>query len=49
MVLNAACGLYVAQKVKNIAQGIKLAGGSIDAGQALDKLEALKEFTHSAL
>ena len=49
VVLNAACGLYVAQKAKNIAQGIKLAGESIDAGQALDKLEALKEFTHSAL
>ena len=49
VVLNAACALYVAQKAKNLVQGIKMAGESIDSGEALDKLDALKEFTHSAL
>ncbi len=49
VVLNAACALYVAEMAKNIAQGINLAGESIDSGEALDKLEALKEFTQSAL
>lgn len=49
VVLNAGCALYTAGKVKNISEGIKLAEKSIDTGKALDKLDALKEFTHSAL
>ena len=49
VVLNAGCALYTAQAVKNISEGIKLAEKSIDTGKAIDKLDALKEFTHSAL
>ncbi len=49
VVLNAGCALYTAGKAKNISEGIKLAEKSIDTGKALDKLDALKEFTHSAL
>ncbi len=49
VVLNAACGLYVAGKAKTIAQGIELANQSIDSGRAWDKLEALKEFSNALL
>lgn len=49
VVLNAGCALYTAGKAKNISEGIKLAEKSLDTGKALDKLDALKEFTHSAL
>lgn len=49
VVLNAGCALYTAGKAKNISEGIKAAEKSIDTGKALDKLDALKEFTHSAL
>ncbi len=47
VVLNAACGLYVAQKAKTIEEGIKLANQVIDAGLAWDKLEALKDYTNA--
>lgn len=49
VVLNAGCALYAAQAAPNIAEGIKLAEKSIDSSRAIDKLDALKEFTHSAL
>ena len=49
VVLNAGCALYTVGAAKNISEGIKLAEKSIDTGKALDKLDALKEFTHSAL
>ncbi len=45
VILNAACGLYIAEKAKDIAEGITLANQSIDSGKALEKLEALQEFT----
>ncbi len=48
VVLNAGCALYVAQKAKTIAQGLQLAEKSIDSGQAWEKLDALKEFTHAS-
>jgi len=48
VVFNAACALYIAEKVKAIPDGIKIAEDMIDTGKALDKLEALKEFTHYA-
>ncbi len=45
VILNAAYALYVAEKVKNIPDGIKLAIESIDSGKASAKLEKLKRFT----
>ena len=44
--LNAAYALYIADKVKNIEDGIKLANESIDSKKARLKLEQLKDFTH---
>ena len=38
VLLNAACGLYVAEKADSIADGIKLAAELIDSGKALAKL-----------
>jgi anthranilate phosphoribosyltransferase len=45
VVLNAAAAIYAADKVKSIKEGIGLAEESIDSGQALKKLELLKEFS----
>ena len=39
VLLNAACGLYVAGKVECIQDGIALAAELIDTGKALEKLE----------
>ncbi len=47
VVLNAGCGLYAAEAAQNIAEGIAKAKQSIDSGRALEKLEALKEFTNT--
>ncbi len=44
VLLNAGCAIYVADKAKTIAEGIKLAEESIDSGAALKKLELLKEY-----
>ena len=44
VLLNAGCAIYVADKAKTIAEGIKLAEKSIDSGAALKKLELLKEY-----
>ncbi len=46
VILNAACALYVAEKVSSISDGITLAKDSIDSGKALAKLEELKIFTN---
>lgn len=48
VVINAAYALYVAEKVKNINEGIALAENSIDSGKAWKKLNDLKEFTNRA-
>jgi len=45
VVLNAAYALYVAEKVKDISEGIELAQETIDTGKALGKLNELKAFT----
>ena len=45
VVLNAACALYTAEKVKNIADGIDLAKKSLDAGWAKAKLNELINFS----
>lgn len=40
VLLNAACGLYVADKASSIADGVKLAAELIDSGKALEKLNS---------
>ncbi|MFH2028085.1 MAG: anthranilate phosphoribosyltransferase [Nanoarchaeota archaeon] len=45
VILNAAAALFAAEKSADIKSGIDLARKSIDNGKALQKLEALKEFT----
>jgi anthranilate phosphoribosyltransferase len=45
---NAAFGLYVADKVKTLEEGVALASEAIDSGKALEKLQKLKEFTQYA-
>lgn len=39
VLLNSACGLYVAGKAPSIAEGVKLASELIDSGRALAKLD----------
>jgi len=43
VLLNSACAIYAADKCDSIAQGMVLASESIDSGNALKKLELLKE------
>ena len=38
VVLNSACALFACNKVKNIEEGIDMAGMSIDSGKAMGKL-----------
>lgn len=45
VILNAGCAIYVADKVKDIQDGINLAKESIDSGKAFEKLESLKKFS----
>ncbi|OGS20143.1 MAG: anthranilate phosphoribosyltransferase [Elusimicrobia bacterium RIFOXYA2_FULL_39_19] len=45
VLINAAAALVCAGKAKNINDGIKLAEKSIDSGNALKKVELLKDFT----
>jgi anthranilate phosphoribosyltransferase len=47
VVLNAACALYIAEKAKNIKEGINLAEKSIDSGAALKKLKQLIKYSKS--
>jgi len=46
VVLNAACAIYTAGKTATVADGIRLAGQSIDSGHAQAKLDALIKFTN---
>jgi len=46
VLLNAAAGLTAAGKVKDLRDGLRFAGESIDSGAALQKLEELKKFTN---
>ena len=45
VLLNAAAGLVIADKVKEMKDGIKLAAQAIDSGAALEKLHSLIEYT----
>ncbi|MFH1202781.1 MAG: anthranilate phosphoribosyltransferase [Candidatus Omnitrophota bacterium] len=47
VLLNSGCAIYVADKARDLGQGIDLARESIDSGRALGKLEALKKFSKS--
>lgn len=46
VVLNAGCALYAADKAKSIKEAILSAKESIDSGNALRKLEELREITN---
>ncbi|MFH0754980.1 MAG: anthranilate phosphoribosyltransferase [Candidatus Omnitrophota bacterium] len=48
VLLNSAFGLYAAEAVASVPEGLKLAEALIGGGKALQKLEQLKEFTHRA-
>ena len=45
VLLNAACAIYTADKVKDIKQGLGLAKDSIDSGKARKKLELLIRYS----
>jgi len=45
VLVNAACALMVAERVKTPREGMHMARQSIDSGAALDKLEKLKSFS----
>ena len=46
VLLNAGIAIYVANRAKTIQEGIDLAHYSLDSGQALGKLNALREAFH---
>ena len=46
VLLNAGAAVYTSGKAANLKEGIEAAKQSIDSGNALRKLEALKEFTN---
>jgi len=45
VLLNAACALYAADRVRTIAEGLEAARDSVDSGKALEKLRRLREFS----
>jgi len=47
VILNAGCAIYAADKAKSINEGITMAEESVESGEALKKLEQLKEVTNS--
>jgi anthranilate phosphoribosyltransferase len=47
VLVNAACALMVAEKVKTLREGMHAARHSIDSGAALDKLNRLRSFSQS--
>jgi len=49
VVINAAAVLVAGRLAENFSQGVKLAEESIDKGEALGKLELLREFNRSCL
>jgi anthranilate phosphoribosyltransferase len=46
VLLNAACGIYLAGLSQTIKEGVALATSSIDSGAAIKKLDKLIEYTH---
>jgi len=47
VLVNAACALLTAEKVKTLREGMHLARHSIDSGAALGKLNLLRSFTQA--
>lgn len=45
VLINAAAALVAAGKAENLKEGIRLAENAIDSGAAMEKLEALAEYT----
>jgi anthranilate phosphoribosyltransferase len=48
VIFNAGIGFFTNGMVSNIPEGIKLATDSIMSGKALEKLEAIIEFSTNA-
>jgi anthranilate phosphoribosyltransferase len=48
VLVNAACALLTAEKVKSLREGMHAARQSIDSGAALDKLNRLRSFSQAA-
>lgn len=48
VLLNASAALVVAGLASDLAEGVAMAADSIDSGRALEKLEALIDFTRSS-
>jgi len=48
VLLNAAAGLVIADRVKTLSDGVAMAAESIDSGKALAKVEGLARITQSA-
>lgn len=46
VVLNSGCAIYAADRADSIEEGIGMASQAIDSGDALRKLEQLKEYSH---
>jgi anthranilate phosphoribosyltransferase len=47
--VNAAAGLYIADKTNDLSSGVQMALESIDNGSALRKLEQLRDFTQKSV
>lgn len=47
ILMNAGCAIYCAGKAADVAEGIKIAAEMIDSGKALEKLNAMKDFTNA--
>jgi anthranilate phosphoribosyltransferase len=45
VIFNSAAGLYAADKVSTIQEGVALAAEAIDSGKAMKKLEQLREYS----
>jgi anthranilate phosphoribosyltransferase len=45
--MNAAAGLYVGGKAKNVREGIMQASAALDSGKSAEKLELLVKITNA--
>jgi anthranilate phosphoribosyltransferase len=48
VILNTAAALYIAELAQTLAEGITIAGATIDQGKALEKLETLVQWTNAS-
>jgi anthranilate phosphoribosyltransferase len=48
VVLNAAAGLYVGEKVRDMKEGVRAAEEAIDSGKAMERLQSLIQLTNNA-